>query len=332
MMGDKKRLPAWISKNNLLKLIFFSSAALLSIEKFLLSNGSLGLCKTQGCQVVGEYVRFGEPFLIFVGAVFFWGMWLLAFFADRYPKEVLYHFLRIGLLGAMAFDGALLGYQFMGIKTFCLLCLGVGISLAASALCLAWARQTWIFALVCLVVWTGGFLGNAVLKFRVQLPGYKEITLVDRPAERQLASLNLYLIFSLHCGHCSELVFNLAINRPWAASWHLATIDDKKEDLQRLSAWIEDPGLKKNPFLALVKVEADEIRLPGGKVLSRVKKRVEKAKDFFLGRGYRAVPMLIAQEAPGREIVLTGEDAISEYLWEKGLISHWIDFNRLEKK
>jgi len=47
-----------------------TAALLLSLEYWLQRAGYVGLCPTDGCEVVGTFVKFGETTLIGLGVIF----------------------------------------------------------------------------------------------------------------------------------------------------------------------------------------------------------------------------------------------------------------------
>ncbi|MEJ5242809.1 MAG: hypothetical protein WHT64_04510, partial [Desulfomicrobiaceae bacterium] len=102
--------------------VTFAAAAFLSLEVWMQAVRHTSLCTTTGCAVVGEYIRFGEGNLLKLGAAFFWLLWLVAFFAGRYPKAWIWGGFGLLVAGALAFDGTLLGFQFVALREFCLIC------------------------------------------------------------------------------------------------------------------------------------------------------------------------------------------------------------------
>lgn len=74
------------SRYSLLTFLFVA-ASFLSGEVWMQAVRHTSLCTTSACDVVGEYIRFGEGNLIKMGAAFFWFLWGLVFFGGRYDKK-----------------------------------------------------------------------------------------------------------------------------------------------------------------------------------------------------------------------------------------------------
>jgi len=296
----------------------------VSIDAVLQITQAGGLCQTQSCQAVGDYVRFGETFLIIGGAVFFWSLWLLFFLATRLNRPFIWHLATLALFGALAFDGGLLGYQFMGLQMQCWLCIGVGVALAVNLFSLAWVRQAWMIACIGLVVWMGGFAANSTLHIIPQAPQLDQAAFVAQETASQEARIQGYLFFSLHCGHCMEIVVNLAMHGTGKVDWHLCSLDRSFQDMRKL-AWIKkqvDQGA--DPFVQVLKAKQMS-NLPMSQVPQDVQEAVHRAKDFFAHRNYRGVPKLFVDMGQGQEMVLTGSSGIARFLVQQGVVSRWME-------
>ncbi len=149
-------------------LLFFAMG--LSLEVLLQVVYASSLCTTTSCQVVGEYVKFGELALIKAGAAFFWLLWLLLFFAHRYDKKWLWGSITLLLFGALAFDGALLGFQFVGLKENCLICIGVGLALFTSLFMLARIQNSRLLAMLGIASGVAGLWPTPSSIFPLKLP------------------------------------------------------------------------------------------------------------------------------------------------------------------
>jgi hypothetical protein len=273
------------------------------------------LCQTQSCQAVGDYVRIGETSLLLLGAAFFWVLWLVFFLATRLNKPVLWHMAGLALMAALAFDGALLGYQFMGLGMQCVLCVAVGAALFANLLSLAWVRQAGLMVLIGLVVWLGGFAANSILVLTPAVPELEQTAFVSQQGESSQSKRNYYLFFSLNCGHCQVVLANLAMSAPHAVNIHLCSLDDSPQAMAKL-AWVQMQADKgKDPVSAVLELKQDR-ELGAGAIPGRIRESVGRAKKFFAARGYRGVPLLVAREGRGKEVVVTGSRAIARYLSE----------------
>jgi glutaredoxin-related protein len=304
----------------------FLAATFLSVEVWMQAIRHTSLCTTSACDVVGEYVRFGEGNLIKMGATAFWFLWALVFFGGRYDKAWIWGGASLLLFGALAFDGAILGFQFMGLKEKCLLCVLVG-SILGVALCLfSWVRRSLLTALLGLAVWSGGFAANAVLDLNVVPPAITDtaFTTWENPNGKDTRHV---LFFSLHCEHCSKILANLSINvENLSGKWDLACTDNKEEDLFGLSTVLTTEAGKTNPFLEILRVESLE-KIPPLPVSEELRQTVRTARAYFKMKGYVGIPILVVLERPGWEMVLRGEQNIMEYLRLRGYVQRELQFN-----
>lgn len=314
---------SFFSKENCLKLVLFLSACILSVDVWLNYLQMSGICATSSCRAVKEYVRLGESFLVLVGSIFFWITWIIVFFAFRYRLKILWYIVLILLLGALSFDGGLLGYQLIGIGENCWLCLGVGAALFSSMLLFSWINRSILILVLGITVWIGGGAANSVLKVQPQIPELKETAFIHRSFRNKFPSTEFYLFFSLHCVHCSKLFYNLAINKPLKGDWYLCCLDNRKKDLQRLSSMLKKEGVKDNPFKQILLVKRQSSETNSGLVSEELKSHVQKASAFFRSRGYTGVPTLVVREKIGRELVLRGNKNIVDYLRKKEIIKIW---------
>jgi len=310
-------LPEWV-----LCLVLLLAGATLSVDRLVEMSTGSGMCTTSGCEVVKGYVRFGRDWLVLFGAGFFWLLFVLSVFAVSFGRDWLWHLVVLILLGAMAFDGGLLGYQFMGLRVMCWLCLGVGLALVLSLASLAWVRRSWLILALGAAVWAGGFAANSVLNVTRDTPSLADTAFVSKEAEKEPPQGDFTLFFSLHCGHCTQLMANIALNEPWSVNWHLSSIDTGEEDLMKLAHAVRNQN-GTEPFVRVLEVKAEDEVQPV-EVPEKVIEAARNAQTFFTNRGYEGVPMLIAREGPGREVTLVGTQSIAQYLWERGLLVKWL--------
>lgn len=309
-----------------LHLFGLSSALLLTIDTVLHLTQAGGLCQTQSCQAVGEYVRFGETALLILGAAFFWCLWLLFFLASRLNRPFIWNLAALILLAALAFDGGLLGYQFVGLGLPCWLCIGVGAALFANLFSLAWVRQVWMIAFIGVVVWAGGFAANSTLNVVSQNnepPDLQKTAFVSEPAQPVPSEQDYYLFFSLNCGHCLEVLANLSMSAPHEVNWHLCSLDSSAQGLRKL-AWIRGQAAKgEDPFAMTLQSKHDKEQI-AQEVPEAVQTAVRRAKEFFASQGYRGVPVLVFQEGRSKEVVLTGAGSIARFLMERKVVKEWV--------
>ncbi len=315
------------------QLLCLAAALTLSADVWMQVIQSKSLCMTESCQAVGGYVRFGEIVLVLAGAIFYWLLWLLSFFAGRYERGWLWQGVTLFLLGALAFDGALLGFQFVSLQENCLLCIGVGLTLFLTAAILAWNREKrYIFLLAC-AVWLGGFAANGILNPRPETVRLQELDVITRNPDAERKWPQFYLFFGLHCPHCSELLANLAVNNRDPFTWHLIPMNKKQEDLSRVAGILDSEGLDKNTFLAVLRFESmDNKDLKQKKPPEEVVQDIGRAQSFFTNRGFRGVPLLIVQEKAGKRVILEGRGTIMKYLQKKKLVVQKVDLSQFLKK
>ncbi|MGM0645925.1 MAG: hypothetical protein ACQESV_05980, partial [Thermodesulfobacteriota bacterium] len=281
---------------------------------------------------VAQYVRIGEPALVVLGAIFGWTLWGLVFFARRYPYAWLWGAVGTVLAGALAFDGALLGYQFLGLREQCFLCLLVGVGLAVTLVLVAVVRRSWAMLFLGLAVWVGGFAAQGTLRIDPDVPRLEQTAFLRKEGDASTAPLRLHLFFSLHCGHCSELAANLAVNQAWQkAYWTLSATDTGMRDLRRLAHIRRESREAKNPFVVLLRVESQQ-SVPEGAVPEAVREASENTQRFFQYKNWRGVPVLVAREGLGKEVTLTGAESIMRYLAQKDILERRIDLQKLQKR
>ena len=301
------------------------SAAVLSFEAWLQFQDGASLCRSSACRAVAEYVRIGEPVLVLFGALFFWSVFGLALCSVLTKKHWVWNLVGVSLFGALAFDGALLGYQFVGLGQRCHLCLGVGIALGVIVLMYGLVHRSWLMPLIGVAVFVSGFTANSILKVSPDLPRLEETAFVSIPARNVDSRLTLHLFFSFHCSHCFKVLADLSVNEPWLANWYLSTYDQDTEDLYRLSKIRSELKGSVNPFQVIVDVERLE-EVEAMQVADDLRDAVEKAETYFHHSDFKGIPTLIAEEGPGRRIVSVGRNNIMHYLASRGLITRVLRF------
>lgn len=293
----------------------------LSLDYILQSLGAGSLCGTQACEVVGGYVRFGEKWLVMLGSLFFWILFLVFFFACRYERPVLWSVVVLALVGALAFDGALLGYQFVGLGLMCWICVAVAAGLFLVLAALAWRRASWLLLLAGIAVWCGAFAGNSLLQFTPDMPRLQETAFLEQSAGSEQGGPQYYLFFSLQCPHCTEVFYNLSRAAPTSGTWHFAAVNRDAPSRAKL-AWAASSEKGDSAFARILR--AKEVQLSGSpSVPENVREATRKAGDYFRSRDFRGVPVLVVLKDNGVRISLTGVQHISRYLWEQGVVSEW---------
>jgi hypothetical protein len=260
-----------------------------------------------------------------MGAVFFLFLWSLAFFGGRYDTKWIWGLASLLLFGALAFDGAILGFQFMGLKEHCLLCVIVGVTLFVTLCLFSWVRGSLLTVLMGVAVWCGGFISNAVLDVSVIPPAITDTAFGTWETAPDNAPQHV-LFFSMHCDHCSRILANLSINaQTLPGKWHLANTDNTEDDLFRLATAQNSNASKENLFLEVLRVESldkiDPVPVPDA-----LRQTVRTARAYFKMKGFRGIPVLVVMERPGWEMVLRGEGNITEYLRARGFLQRELRF------
>ena len=313
-----------VSRENLLKTVTLVSAAALTGDYFLKVMDQGGLCSTDACRLAAEHLRIPEIVLIMAGAYFFWGLWLFMFFGDRYQRPILWILVTLGLWGGLAFDGALLGYQLVGLGEPCQLCTGVGAALMVVLVCTAWSRRSWFILCVGLIVFASGFAANSLLTFRTQPPKLQETAFGTQPSDSETRGRQFYFFFSFHCGHCRNVMQNVGYQpSAWKADWHLSCVDTREKDLQKVAYALDQTQGNESLILKILEIE-QRANIPDVQVPDEIRTHAEKAENYLRHMGYRGVPLLVAVEGPGRKTFVSGGVAIARYLYSQGLIQRWI--------
>ncbi|NCC23941.1 MAG: hypothetical protein EOM25_01885 [Deltaproteobacteria bacterium] len=311
-------------------LIFIAGMALaLSVDVWMTVSQGRGMCTTLSCEVVGEYVRWGELALTQAGAVFFLLLWLLAFFAGRYRTSFLWPMFAMALLGALAFDGALLGFQFMGLGERCQLCIAIGLGLFLILLQYGLARKSVAVVLLGLSIWTSGFAANTILKLDPIPPRLEQTSFLEWPegGDPWTEYPSFHLFVSLHCGHCAKVLGNLSVNDLGDFPWSFHIMDNKPRDLSRIAHFLASNATMENPFLAILEMEMGD-EPPKTRINPAKDERISRAKDYFRFSGYRGVPMLMVDLDRFSRVTLVGATAILAYLENEGLLTQTLDWGQ----
>ncbi|MFW5731077.1 MAG: hypothetical protein ACOCV7_05460, partial [Desulfonatronovibrionaceae bacterium] len=272
------------------------------------------------CAVAGQAVRLGEKGLVLAGGVFFWILLLLSFLASRRGNARLWQLVLLMLLGALAFDGALLGFQFISIKENCHLCIVVGLSLAAVLVLVSLTRKQWSILILGVGIWVAGAAAGGIIQVPDRTPLLNQVPgIAWSGPEAEQEGPEFHYFFSLHCPHCADVLGSLALNDPERFSWKFYPLDTGYSDLKKI-AWIqEEAGKKGNLLQKIVDLEQDP-KAPDVKIPDNLTEKIFRARSFFQGNGYRGVPMMIADYPGGKRVILLGGGNIMKYFQEQGLL------------
>lgn len=297
--------------------ISLAGALTLSLESYLKLQGK-SLCSTTACAVVGTSIRFGEPLLIGGGAVFFWLFTAVYFFSRRYP-QYLQHLPTVLLLSALAFDGALIGFQFFALDQRCLLCLSVATLLIILALSQAIAQRSFILFFGALGIWLGSFIALGILKMPLPASAYSNMSFYEyKPQTNSSGSLSVdvpdtyTLIMSLHCSHCQEVIAYLSDHPPITNKFRFATIDQDQDSLKKISRFTKEVLHQENQFAFFKNIENAPI--PLNQAISKgLMEKANYAQQFLINLDITGVPVLLAETKTEKKLLI-GTDSIIDFL------------------
>ena len=287
----------------------------LLAERYLTQLGK-SLCHTSACEIVTKFVRYGEPLLLSIGAAGFLLLAVFILFAGRYGKHPFVRSLPIlTLIGAAAFDGALLGFQFITLRQHCQLCISIALSLGLISLFYSASLKRWSILCSVLTVWTAGFLANAILIMPDTTETQAGMTFYERPAARTLPPPPVAtLIFSMECPHCTELLESLAKTNPNTMTWRFALIDDSSRAYNKLGYFYANLPTSTNPFQILVDAKKSQAKLEDKKLLAKLPELTRQARLFLATNTLRTIPVLVYKETDGRITMIPGSSEIASFL------------------
>lgn len=176
-------------------------------------------CLNQGCKVVEQLTRVSPILINLVGLAFFlllfWG-----FQTSRNQVRRLPRFIAPLLLGGLAVEGVLVGFQYLVAQAFCWYCLGILAVVVLLNMILGW-RQILQGAFIFIAV----LLSLATLKLTPAAVGqsaFKQGVFATRPGGASSPPAS-YLFYSSTCAHCQNVLAALAQNPNVAV--HLNPID-----------------------------------------------------------------------------------------------------------
>ncbi|WP_291319001.1 hypothetical protein [Desulfonatronospira sp.] len=322
--ADRQESYAWSVP--LLHAALLLAALGLGIDLIVRRTMGVSICPTEGCLIVGEYVRIGEENLVLLGFVFLLALWLMYFFARRYNRAWLWGLVTIMIIGALSFDGSLMGFQFLVIQEPCLMCIIVAVSLFVILALFALVRKKAFLFILGMTVWIAGGAAGGILQ-----PPATNAT--DTPDLENAAAIQwshpgaedwprFHFFFSLHCPHCTEVMLHLAREgaAPLDYSWHFIPLDTDPEDLKKIAALKQMDLSDKNPFHEILLMEQHP-HTPDVEIPVHLHKTIHQARSYFQAHGFRGVPVTIVQKGPDEKKVLTGAQEAIQYLLDKGIIS-----------
>lgn len=310
----KRKKTPWLIIAQIITLI---GAVVLSYESYL-SMGGQSICTTSSCEIVGGYIRIGSQILVVAGALFFWLLALVLFFASRYPAGRFAILPALLLFPALAFDGALIGFQFLTIREACQLCIGVAVLLLAVTILYSISRKSWLIVLTGLLAWSGSFAAGGIIDIPAPSGAYSSMVLIKQHGEADALKnqTTVTLILSMNCPHCINVVAWIADNKLPPVNWKIAFIDKDKRSIQRIEAYIQLARETGNIFAALEESKNETEPTGNDFVLdpSVVKEKSQKTLAFMSNVGATSVPFMIIKHSPSRSEHISGAGNIIEAL------------------
>ncbi len=303
--------------------------AALGLGLDLIVRGTMGvsICPTEACHIVGEYVRIGESNLVLMGFVFLLILWLVYFFARRYNRAWLWGLATILIMGALSFDGSLMGFQFLVIQEPCLLCIIVACCLFLILALFALVRKKAFLFILGLAVWIAGGAAGGILHppatSAENSPDLEDTGAIQwsHPGAKDWPRFHFF--FSLHCPHCTEILLHLAQEgaEPLDYTWQFIPLDTDPEDLKKIAALQQMDLSDKNPFYEILLMEQHP-QTPDVEIPAHLQEIIHQARFYFQAQGFRGVPITIVQKGPDEKKVLTGAAEAMQYFRDKGIISN----------
>ncbi len=228
------------------KIIFLAvsvSATIFVLTEIIMQSFGKSICQTEGCRVVGQYVRYGEISLLFIGLVTFLLLALLSFLDLYLNKTSAGPFINLVLIVSLAGEGFFTGYQAFSIHTPCLFCLIIFTLMVVLGIIRLLAGEREVIA---------GFLSLAAVFSMLYLVLPSTVS-VDLPVADRFI-----LFFSKDCKHCAEVMQNLDEKK----------IMVKHLDVTEYSAFLKSMGIDTVPTL-MVNAPSQKLFITGKDAILR---------------------------------------------------------------
>jgi disulfide bond formation protein DsbB len=183
------------------KKIFFAISSLATsfvLAEIIMQFFGKSLCRTEGCKVVAQHVRYGDLSILLIGLVTFSLLAILSFPYRSVNKKGLEPLINLILIVSLACEGFFTGYQAFAIHTPCVLCLIILGTMVILGILRLLAGETALIA---------GFLSLTAVfgMFYLVLPAQTTPALPEHD--------RLILFYSKECGHCAEIMKEFEENK-----------------------------------------------------------------------------------------------------------------------
>jgi hypothetical protein len=287
----------------------------LALELILSLSGHGSLCPTPSCQVAADATRFGNHSLVGLGAAYFLGLGVLWLMGRAQEKGFWQGLFMAALFAGLAFDGAILGFQFFNLTGKCPICWGVAAILLGVTAFAAVGRQSVILLLCGLLIWCASFAANGAVIASGKTASLEKSVLwrvqVGEPTPYPI----YHLFFMIGCPHCTTVIQALNEKMP-PGKWLISFVDKDSEALRRISAIGRriDEGAAVIPTLETCKDNPD-ITQPN--IPAKIRSAILSARDYFGLNSLKLVPTLMVQSDAFHRTILTGDEPILKYLSDR---------------
>jgi len=284
----------------------------LVAEWIMLMSGKGSICPSTSCQVAAESTRFGNHTLVGLGALYFLVLSLLSFWQKSDGSALAPPALMICLLSGLAFDGAILGFQFFNLSGKCPICWSVAFALIAITVIHSIQKRSVVVLMSGCLVWLCAFMANAAVIGHSPAPTLQETALWEYSSANSSEYPRYHLFFGIRCTHCTTAIKALN-DHPISGHWAIAFVDRDSESLKRLSAIYS--RIPKGPSIFGDLLAAKDDTLITQKTVSpEISSATQKARRYFVNNGLKGVPVMIIQSDANHRLILSGDDAVLRYL------------------
>lgn len=278
---------------------------------------SPGLCVTAGCRIAGQSLRLGEIPLMITGIIFFALTTLLVLLHRQRNSSFTEKLLVTLVFGGLAFDGTLLGYQFLVLKTFCQVCVGVGTALCIIAMLLALARKSAGMFCWCMAVWAGA--ASAIFFLALTPPTPEQAATIQfRTGNTTSDSLTYHLFYSNYCEQCESVLAILAATNPTHVAWNISCADTDDKSLSRLTTVWNQRNATTNMFAALL--NAKHNAPSSAPIPTELRQQARNARTFLMNKGYTGVPLIIARKGAHQKTIVEGKFSLITFLQQEQVL------------
>lgn len=199
---NRKALPAYVSAVGLIYAAF--GIGMVALEDIL--------CDSEGCHAIAGYAVFGEMAMLVAGAVFFaLSMVLCGMIWENRERSIGIGRMSVRttslmeslLLGAVGFEGYLVGFQVFIAHALCVYCVGVlAIVVALFAVYAAIHRSRLLLPGVAL--WVSMIMAPYMVAPKVAPPDLDRVA-IER-IQKGSSNQECYLIYNKSCTNCEEVI------------------------------------------------------------------------------------------------------------------------------